>query len=315
MTSYHPSADQVALAASIGESLASILPLSRLRESQVENAETWKALRELGVFAVTAPEVQGGSGLGALEEALIVIELGRRAASPSVFATIGAAVHRSPEPCVAAGYRRGERMIFIDEPSARHVLVRASSRAELYELGHDSQVLDEHLWSCTLRETGKLGKAVAELGGAQALRLRLLDAAALAGSARAALEMAVEYATLREQFGRAIGSFQAIKHSCANMAMAARLACDQVSFAALALDEQRPDAALQVESAFFVAASAAHESCGKNIQVHGGIGFSDEALPHHLLKRARVLIEIAGGLDAALVRVGACTASDGGADA
>ena len=154
-----------------------------------------------------------------------------------------------------------------------------------------------------------LGTALAETAPLQALRLRLIDAAALAGIARAALEMAVQYAGVREQFGRAIGSFQAVKHHCANMALATRCACDQVSFAAVALDDGRDDAVLQVESAFFVAGSAAIGNCGLNIQVHGGIGFSEEAAPHRLLKRARVLVEIAGGLEAALTRIGDCPAS------
>lgn len=313
MTAYHPSADQVALAASMGESLASILPLSRLRESQGESAETWTALRELGVFAITAPEERGGSGLGALEEALIALELGRRIASPSVFATLGAAVLRSAasHDRVTAGYRRGERIVFVEDTAAKQVLVRASSGAALFELAPSTRAIDQHLWSIRLMETKELGSPLAATGDDQALRLRLLDAAALAGIARAALDMAVEYATVREQFGRAIGSFQAVKHHCANMAMAARLACDQVSFAALAIDEQRPDAPLQVESALYVAGSAAIECCGTNIQVHGGIGFSEEALPHRLLKRARVLLEIAGGLEAALARIATCPATRG----
>ena len=88
---YHPSRDQVTLAAVLGESLASLLPLSRLRESQEESAVTWKALRDLGVFGISTPEEQGGSGLGIAEEALIAIELGRRVVAPSVLATIGAA--------------------------------------------------------------------------------------------------------------------------------------------------------------------------------------------------------------------------------
>ena len=118
---------------------------------------------------------------------------------------------------------------------------------------------------------------IAEATPAQVVRLRLLDAAALAGLARAALDMAVAYAGLREQFGRPIGSYQAIKHHCANMALAARCAADQVSFAATALDDAREDAVLQVECAVYVAGSAALDNSGKNIQIHGGIGFSDEA--------------------------------------
>jgi alkylation response protein AidB-like acyl-CoA dehydrogenase len=121
--------------------------------------------------------------------------------------------------------------------------------------------------------------------------------------ARAALDMAVAYAGMREQFGRPIGAFQAIKHHCANMALAARCACDQVRFAAVALDDGRGDAPLQIESALYVAGSAALQNCGTNIQIHGGMGFSDETEPHRLLKRARVFVEIAGGLELALDRI------------
>jgi alkylation response protein AidB-like acyl-CoA dehydrogenase len=301
---YHPSPDQVALAHSLGQSLSSILPLARLRESHDESAEVWKALRGLGVFAITTPEAQGGSGLGAAEEALIVIELGRRVVAPSVLATLGAAHMRWEKARVAAGYRRGDRVIFVDDPAADEVLVRSQSGAELFERPSSSTLVDEKLWSGRLLEAGGLGEPLAIADASAALRLRLIDAAALAGLAQAALEMAVGYAGMREQFGRPIGSFQAVKHHCANMALSCRLACDQVSFAALAVEDGRDDAVLQVESAFFVAGSSAIDNAGKNIQIHGGIGFSDEADPHRLLKRARVLVAIAGGLEAAITRIG-----------
>jgi alkylation response protein AidB-like acyl-CoA dehydrogenase len=113
----------------------------------------------------------------------------------------------------------------------------------------------------------------------------------------------VAYAGIREQFGRPIGSFQAVKHHCANMAIAARCARDQTTFAAVAIDEERPDAQLQVECAYLIAATAALENAGKNIQIHGGMGFSDEADPHLFLKRAQLLIAIAGGLEAATSRI------------
>jgi alkylation response protein AidB-like acyl-CoA dehydrogenase len=154
-----------------------------------------------------------------------------------------------------------------------------------------------------LREVGGLGVPLARFDESQLVRLRLIDAAALAGIADAAVEMGVAYAGTREQFGRPIGTFQAVKHHCADMAMAARCARDQVSFAAVALDEGRTDAQLQVECAFLVSASAALESSGRNIQIHGGMGFSDEADPHLLLKRAQLLVAIAGGLEAASGRI------------
>jgi alkylation response protein AidB-like acyl-CoA dehydrogenase len=305
---YHPSRDQVTLAAGLRESLASLLPLSRLRESHEEKAHTWKALRDLGVFDISIPEEQGGSGLGIVEEALITIELGRRVVAPSVLATIGAArLLFARERRVAAGYRHGVRVVFVEDSSANQLLVRNKWGAALFDRPKSSRLIDEKLWCCRLYETAGLGEPLAEADAGQALRLRLIEAAALAGLAQAALEMAVEYAGIRHQFGRPIGSYQAVKHHCANMALWARLARDQVSFAAVAVDDNRDDATMQVESAFFIAGSAALDNAGKNIQVHGGIGFSDEADPHRLLKRARLQVEMAGGLEAATTRVGAFT--------
>ena len=294
----------MALAADLGESLASLLPLSRLRQSHEESAETWKALRELGVFTVSVPEEQGGSGLGTVEEALIAIELGRRVAGPSVLSTMGAARLRpAGEHRVAAGYLRGNRVFFVEDTGASRLLVRNTIGAALFEGATSSRLIDGTLWSCRLLEATGLGKPLAEMDAGQALRLRLIEAGALAGLAQAALEMAVEYAKMRSQFGHPIGSFQAVKHHCANMALAARLACDEVCFAAVAVDDRRNDATMQVESAFYMAGSAAVENAAKNIQIHGGIGFSDEADPHRLLKRARLQVAIAGGLESAISRV------------
>jgi alkylation response protein AidB-like acyl-CoA dehydrogenase len=301
---YHPGRDQVTLAAGLRESLASLLPLSRLRESPAESAQTWKALRDLGVFDISIPEEQGGSGLGVVEEALITIELGRCVVAPSVFSTIGAARLPFAGERVAAGYRHGDRVVFVEDSGANQLLIRNASGAALFESPPSSRLIDDKLWSCRLLEARGLGKPLAEADAGPLLRLRLIDAAGLAGLARAALEMAVEYAGMRHQFGRPIGSYQAVKHHCANMALSSRLACDQVSFAAVAVEDRREDATIQVESAFFIAGSAAFDNAGKNIQVHGGIGFSDEADPHRLLKRARLQVEIAGGLEAAIARIG-----------
>jgi alkylation response protein AidB-like acyl-CoA dehydrogenase len=294
-----------------------MLPLSRLHESHQESARTWSELTSLGVFEIASSEQQGGSALGAAEEALIVLELGRRAVAPSVLATIGAthlpyAVNRLPPSAagrVAAGYRRGDRVVFIEDSAAARLLVRDALGARLFAYPESFSPVDTQLWSSHLLQASGVGEVLAEASPAQVLRLRLIDAAALAGLARAALEMAVGYAGMREQFGRPIGTFQAVKHHCANMAIAARQAADLVSFAAIAVDDGehgRDDARLQVESALYVAGSAAIDNCGKNIQIHGGMGFSDEADPHRLLKRARVILEVAGGLEAALTRIGEC---------
>jgi alkylation response protein AidB-like acyl-CoA dehydrogenase len=308
-TRYHPSSDQLALASTIEESLVPLLPISRLHVSPEENEQTWSSLNDIGVFAITASEAAGGSGLGAVEEALIAMTLGRQLASPSVLATMGAAHAAAGTPGlrgrrIAAGFRRGDRTVVVEDDGADLVLVREPDAAGVYATGSAaSRPIDGRLWLAQLSEYASLGEPVARFAASQLFRLRLIDAAALAGIAGAALDMGVAYAATREQFGRPIGSFQAIKHHCANMAISASCARDQVSFAAVAVDDGRSDAALQVECALWVAGSAALDNAAKNIQIHGGFGFSDEADPHLCLKRARLLITIAGGLEAANRRI------------
>ena len=311
--SYHPNQDQLAIAGAVDDALAELLPVSRLHEATEESAEIWAQLDALGSFSMTLGEDAGGSGLGAAEEALIVMSLGRRLASPTVLATV-AAVHAGfegtrpgdgPAPRVAAAYRRGDQVVVVGDAEAQLLLLREGDQAALYRADQPGTELDSRNWLARLQTVSALGAALARFDAAGCLRLRLIDAAALAGVAQAALEMAVAYAQMREQFGRPIGAFQAVKHHCANMAIQARCARDQVSFAAVALDQGRADAELQVESALLVAGSAAVENAGKNIQIHGGIGFSDEADPHLLLKRAQLLATLAGGMEAATTRLAA----------
>ncbi|MFC4314621.1 acyl-CoA dehydrogenase family protein [Steroidobacter flavus] len=305
-TRYHPDAEQLALAGTIEESLDSLVPVARLHSAVEESADAWSSLRDLGVFGISLDEAQGGSGLGAVEEALIVMGLGRRLVSPAVLATIGAgpalAASGNRDKNVAAAYRRGDRTVVVDESQASLILVRDGDSAALYNRT-PSRSIDRRLWLAGLSEIETPREPLARLDAHDVLRLRLIDAAALAGIAAAALDMAVAYAGIREQFGRPIGTFQAIKHHCSNMAMAARCARDQTNFAAVALDDERDDAALQVECALLVAGQAALDSAGKNIQIHGGIGFSDEADPHLFLKRAQLQLAIAGGLEAANARI------------
>jgi alkylation response protein AidB-like acyl-CoA dehydrogenase len=303
-TRYIPGAEQLAVAAALDQSLAALLPLSRLHRAAHEDEACWASLEEIGVFAIGASEESGGSGLGVVEEALIVVSLGRQLAAPGVLATLGAAPRQAAGiRRTAAAYRQGQRIIVVDEPGAQCLLLRDGEGASLHQLPAGLRALEQRLWRSSLGEAQQLGEPLACLDQGQVLRLRLLDAAALAGIAEAALQAAVAYAGLRQQFGKSIGSFQAVKHHCANMVMAARCARDQAGYAAVALAEGRADAALQVECALLVAGTAALDNAGLNIQIHGGIGFSDEADAHLFLKRAQVLLAVAGGLEAAGRRV------------
>ena len=308
---YHPCVEQRALADSFNESLKALLPFERLHGSFGESDTVWQQLQEIGLFTIGLSEDAGGSGLGAAEEALIAMELGRRLAGPAVLATMGAthanAIAELSGPArlgrTAAAYRHGGRIVLVGDDQADTVLLRDGASVALYRNPGIKGSVDSTLWYETLHEGISPQSPIAEFDANGLRRLQLIDAAALAGIAATALETAVAYASERRQFGRPIGGFQAVKHHCANMAIAARNARDQVGFASVAIDEGREDAALQVECALLVAGTAALRNAAINIQVHGGIGFSEEAMPHVVLKRAQVLIAIAGGLEASNERI------------
>src|SRR6201999_3780216 len=99
-------------------------------------------------------------------------------------------------------------------------------------------------------------------------------AAEQAGGARRALEMAVEYAKVREQFGRVIGSFQAIKQKCADVLLAVEAATSAASAAAEAIDAGDPEHEALAHLALALAGEAFVFAATENIEVHGGIGFT-----------------------------------------
>ncbi len=127
--------------------------------------------------------------------------------------------------------------------------------------------------------------------GAAALARTLDDAAValaheLAGAAQALLEASVEYARLRMQFGRPIGSFQAIKHKCANLLLELELAKAAVYFAAAAREAGDADSAALASQAKAQASEAALACAREAIQIHGGIGFTWDQDTHLWFKRA-----------------------------
>ena len=298
---YQPSRDQRALADSFIDSLTPLLPIERLHRSVDEDAATWSALDALGLFDMGVPENAGGLGLGAVEEALVVTALGRCLASPSVLATLGAA-HANFTAARPIRVFAAFDGFAADCPTGAAILLRNRESAGVFATASIGEPQDATHWLSDLAPI----ETAAQLGSFNAaglLRLRLIEAAALAGLADAACAMAVGYAQVREQFGRAIGSYQAVKHFCANMAIAAQSAGDLVTFAAVAIDNGRPDAFAQVEAAWIAAAQAALGNAATNIQVHGGIGFSDEADAHLFIKRARLLAAAGGGIERAVERI------------
>ncbi len=114
-------------------------------------------------------------------------------------------------------------------------------------------------------------------------------AAEMLGAARRCLDMAVEYAKVREQFGQPIGSFQAIRHKCAEMLLEVENSHAAVYYAAWAIDAKADDADLAASVAKAYVGDASRKVCGEAIQVHGGIGFTWEYDLHLYFKRAKAL--------------------------
>jgi alkylation response protein AidB-like acyl-CoA dehydrogenase len=141
---------------------------------------------------------------------------------------------------------------------------------------------------------GALVTRDAQLGDAATLE-RLLRRGAVAacaemlGAARRCLDMAVGYAKVREQFGQPIGSFQAIRHKCAEMLLEVENSHAATYYAAWALDSDAEDAALAASVAKAYVNDASRRVCGDAIQVHGGIGFTWEYDLHLYFKRAKAL--------------------------
>ena len=129
---------------------------------------------------------------------------------------------------------------------------------------------------------------------------RVIDSAAVAlsaeicGAAQRVLDMTVEYAKLRTAFGKPIGSYQGVKHKCADMLIAIENAKSLTYYAAWAVDEAEPDAALAVSMAKAAASDAGRKVCAAGIQLHGGIGMTWEHDLQLYLKRAKAS-EIAFG--------------------
>jgi alkylation response protein AidB-like acyl-CoA dehydrogenase len=111
--------------------------------------------------------------------------------------------------------------------------------------------------------------------------------AEMVGGAQRVLDLSVAYAKERVQFGRPIGSFQAIKHKCAEMLLQVESATSAAYYAAWAVDEDVPEAPLAVSMAKAYCSDAYRQTSGEGIQVHGGIGFTWEHDMHLYFKRAK----------------------------
>jgi acyl-CoA dehydrogenase len=153
---------------------------------------------------------------------------------------------------------------------------------------------------CRLQFVDTPARLVGRLGAGVDVFAAALDRSALAlvseqaGGARRVVEMATEYAKTRYQFGRAIGSFQAVKHMCADMLLEAESAVSAARFVAGSFAEQAPSRVADLALAQAYCSDAFVFVAATNIQVHGGIGFTWEHPAHLYLRRARSDAQLLG---------------------
>lgn len=322
-----PTEEQRELADSVASFLSQELPLSRFYPQPEarpnEDAAHWSRMASLGFFGLGLPEDAGGVGYGSLEEMLVFREFGRFAVTTNALAAVLGA-----HLAVAAGradlarafvqadkrvslalpidhYRSDELVdaehYLIDGREADWVLVWNEAGAGLVTRLELTSVTEAEALDWTLPLTrirfGARPSLWAE--GDEVFRhAGVLISAYLVGLAEAARDDSVAYAKVREQFGQPIGSFQAVKHRCADMAARAEAAWCLVLLAGLSHRYGQDDAVFQISSARMISGDAALRNAADNIQNHGASGFTAELEAHILLKRAHVMLQLGGDRNA-----------------
>jgi alkylation response protein AidB-like acyl-CoA dehydrogenase len=153
--------------------------------------------------------------------------------------------------------------------------------------------LDQTRKLARLEFDGVTGRLIGSPGDAAAVLDRVLDVAAIAlaaeqlGGAQRALDMAVQYAKIRHQFGRPIGSFQAIKHRCADLLLEVESLRSAVAYAAAAVAADSDEIPVVASLAKAYGSETYFHVAAENIQIHGGIGFTWEHDAHLYFKRAK----------------------------
>ncbi|HEX9041920.1 MAG TPA: acyl-CoA dehydrogenase family protein [Trebonia sp.] len=192
---------------------------------------------------------------------------------------------------VVDGHTAGLLLVVANAPDGPGLFAVERGAAGLETARLDALDLTRALASVTLRATPAVRVAAGQdtadwLQPAFDLVLAALAAEQVGGAARC-LDLAVSYAKVREQFGRPIGSFQAIKHKCANLLLEVECGRSAVYHASEALAGGEPDAPLAANLAYAYCSRAFTDAAKECIQIHGGIGYTWEHDAHLYLRRAK----------------------------
>ena len=276
-----------------------------LAESRSYDDALWQEICELGWPGIAVPEEHGGQGLGTVELTLLCEEIGyacaplpflSNALAGLVIAEGGSDQQRGRWlPGISSGEARGAVALEPQEPAvvadAEGAAVLALPRGDGGVLAEPDQVEIEPLE--LIDATRSYARVSATDGEEQpvetgAYRGMVALAGELTGVAQRAMEMAVDYAREREQFGRPIGSYQAVSHRCAQMLYDVEESRSLTYYAAWSADAEPESLPLAAHMAKARASDAAWAVSSSALQVLGGIGFTWEHDLQFWLKRARV---------------------------
>lgn len=307
-----PTDDQVALVEMITGFAADRFPTDTVRtfiDPERFDRSLWSELASLGTFGIAVPEDSGGVGLNAIDAVLVHEALGAGLVpGPLVAATLAAGVvdgviDGSVVPCVLEVPKDGP--LIVENFHAADVLLMISDDGVSVTpcagvTGTDVAHPTDPTTPVTVLHDLPKGERIggSELSRSWRLLGSLLASAQLSGNSAGSTQLAVEYAKEREQFGRAIGSFQGLKHLLADSWIRTEVARSSVWAAGVTIDEPEVGSVERaIAGARLTAARAATENAKTCVQVHGGMGFTWEVDAHLFLKRAWVLETQFGSID------------------
>jgi alkylation response protein AidB-like acyl-CoA dehydrogenase len=310
-----PNAEETGIIQAASSFLDDAMPISRLHRGAAADLDEVMARRiaEMGWFGILVPADKGGNGLSSVEHVLFFREVGRRcgpldilAQSLAAKATGEDAIRKdllSGKKCVALAVSDGPELRLFGRSDARMAVNVTAEGARFIDLVgvvlEERASLDPAVSMRVLRSGARTAGALRPDRDLERLA-RLGTAAMLLGVAEAALDLIVEYAKVRHTFGRPIGAYQAVRHPCADMALRTEAARSQLWFAAAAMNQHRRDIDAHIDAAKHLANEAAVTNADVTIQLHGGIGVTDEHDAHLLLKHALVLSRLFGSKRALL---------------
>jgi alkylation response protein AidB-like acyl-CoA dehydrogenase len=291
----------------------------------------WQNLVELGWLGLHVDEEYGGSGYGLPELVVVIEELGRAVAPgpfvPTVIAsaviakdgtaeqksrllpglidgTVTAGIGLDSRVQITDGVADGEAGIVLGAGLAELLVIAAGGDLLLLDRGRSGVSVEVPENLDPTRRSGRVrlqnvsvssDDIVSGARESALARARTLLAAEAVGGASDCVDAAVDYAKVRQQFGRTIATFQAVKHHCANMLVAVESATAGVWDASRAAAEDEEQFRLIAAVAAALAFPAYARNSELNIQVHGGIGFTWEHDAHLHLRRALVTAALFGG--------------------